>query len=205
MAEAAVSRRDWWTLAAALAGLAAGCVIGVGSFEGKSCNTSADCPEPYVCASVRGPAGTCELLRLPRPFDAGEEVPVDYCHDLKPILDRSCVSNCHNASPSYAGSPTTFRLDIYAPLDGGVPGAAGFSGRIQARVSDDSMPPPNAKHPDGGAIPRVTTPERLLVARWTRSGAPFCLGDIVGDAGDGDGGSDGGPARDGGADAGDGG
>lgn len=145
---------------------ATGCVLGTGNFAGKSCTDNTDCPSPYVCALVRADGPTCELVRG---VDFGQVKPtkaVDYCHDVKPILDKSCVSNCHGADTSQS-SRSDFRLDGYA-FTASVQGAFAFAARIKVRTQEDSMPPV-------GITPRTTQDERLTIANWVAAGAPECL------------------------------
>ena len=155
-------------LALALAG---GCGLGTAEFAGKGCDNANDCPPPYVCALARpGQGRTCELLPLPLRSDAGS-TPIgpspDYCHDAKPILDRSCVRNCHGADTS-GSLQTTFRLDQYDDL-GAVAGAKSKADRIKVRISEGSMPPPT----DAGYEP--TDAERALISKWVTRGAQECL------------------------------
>jgi hypothetical protein len=156
-------------LAAAVitAGLSA-CLIEAGDLAGKQCKTQVDCIEPYVCVQAR-PNGqrTCELLRGPDSTPPGGGTPVDYCHDVKPLLERSCVANCHGIDTT-GSSQTTFRLDAYA-FDGGFPlGAFAKATRIRTRVSDDSMPPTTFS-------PRLSVEERQKMTRWVDLGAVECL------------------------------
>lgn len=167
---------------------AAGCFIGAGSFAGKGCESNNDCPEPYVCAQVRGSGRSCELVHRIEIAGSGgaggSNANPDYCADAKPILDRTCVSNCHGTDTS--GSSLPFRLDKYSDPAGG---SFEKALRIKARVTVDDMPP------SGPANPRPTAAERALLIRWVNTGATFCN-----DAGSGpapDGGTDGG-ALDGG-------
>ena len=176
---------------------AAGCFIGAGSFAGKNCDSNIDCPDPYVCASVRAGGRSCELLHgidltsNGSGGGGGTTVP-DYCHDVKKILDRSCISNCHGMDTTGSGLP--YRYDV-SSLGGTPPGAFEVSDTIKTRVSDDSMPP-------FGSMPRPTPAERAIVLRWVNTGAKECSdggGSTVTDAG-----TDGGAKPDGG-DGGDGG
>ncbi|WP_426751666.1 hypothetical protein [Myxococcus sp. Y35] len=88
------------------------------------------------------------------------------------------MSSCHGADTSGSGI-TSFRLDYFAPEDGGVPGAQAMAARILARayVFQD-MPPP------GRGVPMPSAQERERIARWASEGTPLCA-----DAG----GEDGGP------------
>src|SRR5207253_2108585 len=127
------------------------------SFAGKNCDTNNDCPAPYVCAQVRPGGRTCELLHGIDPSTSGGSgggggvnLPPDYCKNVKPILDNSCVSNCHG--PDHTGSGLSFRFDVYS-LGGNPLGAFEKAMDIKARVTDDSMPP-------FGSMPRPTMDER---------------------------------------------
>ncbi len=183
-------------VAALCLGAFAGCFIGAGSFAGKGCDSNNDCPDPYVCAQVRGTGRSCELVH---DIDIGVggagggggmvNVDPDYCHDVKPILDRTCVANCHGPDIS-GGGGNTFRLDQYSVAVVG--GAFEKRARVQARVSADDMPPP------GPANPRPTAAERALVIRWVTTGGENCRGGGT-DGGTPDGGTgDGGVKLDGG-------
>ena len=147
----------------------AACSIEAGDLAGKQCKTTVDCADPYVCVQAR-PNGqrTCELLRGPDSAPPGGGGPFDYCKDVKPLLDKSCVANCHGVDTT-GSSQTTFRLDQYV-FDSGFPlGAFAKASRIRIRVSDDSMPPANFS-------PRLSVEERQIVTRWVDLGAPECLG-----------------------------
>jgi len=161
-----------------------GCVVSVSDFAGKSCETAADCPEPYVCVAARPGAGrTCEALRLPQVADGGGgggPVPT-YCKDIQPILMAHCISTCHGADNS-GSKQTSFRLDYYEPtVAGQVRGAKAMAPRIKLRAVDfQDMPPLGSPEP--------TAAERELLGRWAEGGAPLC------DSGPpADGGTDGGP------------
>jgi len=187
-------------------GLAVACTIDVTDFTGKTCEWPGDCPDTHVCVAVRPGAGrTCEVLGLPGAPDAGggDAGPVPtYCRDVQPILAASCVSTCHGADTS-GSQVATFRLDYYAPPDGGVdggsgagtvPGAFAKAERIRQRASVFQDMPPT-----GGAVPAPSAEERALLARWALGGAPFCDdGSVDADAGTSDAGVPDGGAGDGG-------
>ncbi|NTX14861.1 hypothetical protein FJV41_15650 [Myxococcus llanfairpwllgwyngyllgogerychwyrndrobwllllantysiliogogogochensis] len=188
--------------AAGVVAFTVACTIDVADFTGKTCETASDCPDTHVCVAVRqGQGRTCEVLGLPGIPDAGEvdagPVPT-YCDDVQPILAASCVSTCHGADTS-GSNQTSFRLDYYAPPDGGgadgggLPGAFAKAARIRARTSVFQDMPPS---PTTVTLP--TAEQRAIVARWVEGGAPFC------DAGTGepDGGAADGGRADGGVDAG---
>ncbi len=97
--------------------------------------------------------------------DAGTPVPT-YCRDIKPILDRTCVSSCHGERNDGSGE-TDFRLDVWEQADGGK-GVFAMAERIRIRTSEyETMPPP-----DASAFP--TFRERDLISQWVKAGAPFC-------------------------------
>ncbi|GHG90680.1 hypothetical protein [Comamonas sp. JC664] len=109
------------------------------------------------------------MLGLPGAPDGGDAGPTPtWCADIQPILAASCVSSCHGADTRGSGV-ASFRLDSYAPEDGGVPGAKAMAARILARayVFQD-MPPP------GSGVPMPSAQERALIARWAVEGAPSC-------------------------------
>ena len=167
--------------------VAMACTLDVTDFTGKTCEDAQDCPPPYACVAARpGEGRTCEALGLPGAPDGGDAGPVPtWFEDIQPIMAASCVSSCHGADTSNSGV-TSFRLDYYAPEDGGVPGAQAMAARIQARayVFQD-MPPP------GSPVPMPTAQERERIARWAREGAPLCA-DAGTEVVPGDGGVDGG-------------
>lgn len=150
------------------------CTLGAGSFAGKTCDTQADCPPPYVCAQVRPGGSSCELLHGldDSAGDGGSGgggggFTLDWCHDASPIILTNCVSNCHTPPFAYPGSPNTFRLDFYR-VDGGM-GAYDMRDRIGVRVMLGDMPPIPI------ASPRPTPAERNTLLGWVNGGAPECL------------------------------
>lgn len=159
-------RGFWW---AALVVAASGCFIGAGNEVGKTCETNVDCAHPLVCAQVRGTTRTCELLRGPDPGEGTPPSmvrPIDYCHDVKPIIDRTCIANCHGADMTRG--TTGFRLDQYEFGDG-TPGVFAKGERVRERTADDSMPPVNP------ANPRPDASERALIGKWVAGGKVFCF------------------------------
>jgi hypothetical protein len=153
--------------AVAAASLSA-CFIEAGSLLGKQCRTTVDCLEPYVCVAAR-PNGvrTCELLRGPDSQPPSGGGPYDYCRDVKPLLDKSCLANCHGVDTTGSSQPG-FRLDFYA-FDAGYPlGAFAKAARVRIRVAADDMPP-------AGFSPRLSVEERQVVTRWVDLGAPECF------------------------------
>ncbi len=191
--------------------MAGGCFIGTDDFTG-TCSSAAQCPklDGYRCVSANAwPQQDCakdekgcvcaakfppDLYTLADggpvdsgpPFDAGP--PPDYCTEIKPILNLSCVGTCHGAQMGYPGTPNNFRLDYYFTPDSGgpdggpgLPGAFEMASRIDARTSDGTMPPSDFPLPP-------TQPQRDLVHKWVTRGAPYGNGTC--ETG-GDGGADG--------------
>jgi hypothetical protein len=154
--------------AVAAAGLS-GCFIEAGSILGKQCRTTVDCPEPSVCVAARSDgARTCELLRGPDEAPPSGGGPYDYCKDVKPLLDKSCVANCHGTDTTGSSQPA-FRLDFYA-FDSGFPlGAFAKAARVRVRIAAGDMPPATFS-------PKLTTEEQQIVTRWVDLGAPECFG-----------------------------
>ncbi|MFT3842808.1 MAG: hypothetical protein QM723_37815 [Myxococcaceae bacterium] len=154
------------------------CTLGAGSFAGKTCDTQADCPDPYVCAQVRPGGSTCELLHGLDSFETdgggvgggagggGGTVVPDWCSAISPIVMTNCVSNCHGTDHSYTGSPTNFRLDLYT-VDGGQ-GAYDYAASMAVQVQVDLMPPI-------GIDPMPNAAERQKIIDWANGGAPYCL------------------------------
>ena len=168
-----INRRAWAAAAAALA--ASACFIEAGDLAGKECTTNVDCLAPYVCIQRppnSRPSRSCELLRGVETAAPGGGGTYDYCHDVKPLLDKSCVANCHGTDTS-GSSQVSFRLDAYG-FDSGFPlGAFAKASRIRARVQTDDMPPASFS-------PRLSADERAIVTRWVDLGAPDCLGSADG-------------------------
>jgi hypothetical protein len=179
-----------WSLIAA----GAGCTVDVGSMEGKTCGSIADCPFGYTCAAIQADGvPTCEVIYpdlLTLPGCVANGPPAYYCTDVKPILDVRCTS-CHIPPYSYAGVPNYFRLDQYADdTDAGLPdggftfGAATMAARIQVRTSCQRDMPP-------AGYPAPAASERQLIINWAAQGALFCdggAGDPPDAGGQGDGG-----------------
>lgn len=155
---------------------AAGCTIEAPDFTGKSCESAADCPQPYTCVAARPGAGrTCEVLNGPGVTDPNAGPVPTWCQDIQPILAANCVSSCHGATTTGSERPD-FRLDMYE-ADGGIAGAKLMAPRIHARtVTFRTMPPP------GRGYPEPTEAERALIDRWAAGGAPFCAGENAGKA-----------------------
>lgn len=154
-------------------------MIVVDEFAAMPCRTAEDCPRgAYTCVPTGDGEGFCEVIYPLRPSDGGTGsdgggVGVDagptpyYCTDIAPIMERTCVANCHGPDTSGSGQ-TTFRLDYYE-MDGGLPGCKAKAARIKYRMSDKKeMPPPGA--------PMPTDEERAIVSRWVNAGAPLCDG-----------------------------
>ena len=166
-----------------------GCVVSVSDFAGKSCESVADCPDPYVCVAARAGAGrTCEVMALPDVVDAGGPptgpVPT-WCADVQPLLSQYCLQSCHGAVRTVSGHPE-FRLDMYE-TDAGIKGAMEMAPRIDVRAAKfKDMPPVGQPAPTAG--------ERAIIGQWAEGGAPFCNPPDAGtpDGGVTDGGTDGG-------------
>jgi len=179
----------WYRGAALLLTICTGsCNLGTGVFAGKSCKTNVECPDPYVCAMVRPEGRTCELLRGVETFDPSSDNPAYYCGEVKAILDKHCVSNCHGQQRDYPGTMAlNFRLDVYQ-TGTVIPGAFEKAMNINNRIQADTMPPMVMGYT------RATAVEKTVILRWVNSGAPECDGGSMpmGDAGSTDGGTDGG-------------
>lgn len=152
--------------------VAAGCIISQDELAGRACAFDADCPQSYACV---GPEGlrTCEVLYPPSTSSTDGGTPdagpaPTYCKEVQPILEASCVSNCHGAVITGSGQ-TGFRLDYYEADAGQPKGAKDMAARIKARAFDQRTMPP-------GGSPAPTDAERAVLARWATAGAPFCDG-----------------------------
>lgn len=99
------------------------------------------------------------------PVDPSPVIPdgdATWTNGIGTILVEHCGS-CHG-SPSRAGAPSTFRLDVYDAQDGGgVPGAKETASRVRARVVLQGTMPP-----DGN----LDAAETDAIDRWVRAGAP---------------------------------
>ncbi|GEM_PF-836170 len=118
--------------------------------------------------------------------DAGP--PVDYCTEVKPVVNNKCLGTCHSSQMGYPNSPKGFRLDYYESRDGGLPGLKDQANRAYIRANDNSMPPPVEQ----AVFPTFTAAEKAMMARWVDAGAPFGSGTCESDT----------PVKDGGMDAG---
>jgi hypothetical protein len=161
-----------------------GCVVSVGDFAGKSCETAEDCPDPYVCVAARPGAGrTCEALGLPGFADGGggpEPGPVPtWCADVQPLVTAYCISSCHGTEKRGSGK-LDFQLDMYESANG-LKGAREMAPRVEERAFRFKDMPPAGN-------PAPTAEEREVIGRWAQGGAPFC--------------NDGGVSTDGGMDGG---
>lgn len=109
--------------------------------------------------------------------DAGP--PPDYCTEIRPILQASCLGTCHGSQNGYPNSPTDFRLDYYERPAPAAPGAKEKALRIKDRIYDRrDMPPLNE------LIVFVTTDaQRAQVNTWVKMGAPLGAGTCELDAG----------------------
>jgi hypothetical protein len=185
---------------------AAACLIVNDESPGKVCTADADCPKVngYFCVSstkwpqVRCGAGekkcTCEVTFPPPPFNGADAGPVDagppidYCRDIKPVLNSTCLFTCHSAQMGYPGSPPGFRLDYwFTPMfsDGGMgtPGVSSQIPQIDAVVYTDYYN--SATHNDPSQMPPVTfaaatmsEAQRNLFHRWIHA-----FGGSLGDGG----------------------
>ncbi len=104
------------------------------------------------------------------PFVArGEEKPVDFSRDIKPLLSNYCYA-CHG--PDANQRKADLRLDVReAAIDSAiVPGKSGDSELIERMISNDpelKMPPAASKKP------ALSAAEIDLLRRWIDEGAKF--------------------------------
>ncbi len=142
------------------------CDCGGGKDE---CAGPADCPSTHECVTGAGGTKRCVLRAEPDADVVDPDLDAStayYCDEVKPILDRTCVSNCHGVS-RVGSMDETFQLDVYVQADGGA-GAFAKAGRVKYRMADlKNMPPlSSAEQP--------TALERRRVGVWAKRGAPFC-------------------------------
>ncbi len=95
----------------------------------------------------------------------GQE-PVDFVHEIVPILQRNCVI-CHGGREAEGDFSLNTRSSV---LDSGMlePNASSSSELVRLITSQDpaiQMPPPDR--------PRLTTPETALIRRWIDEGMPW--------------------------------
>jgi hypothetical protein len=173
--------------------LLSGCFVATDGYGLQGCKTAEDCPDVggYLCVSSTtwpqrtcGPSEEgclCEVSFPAAPADAGyvdAGPPPDYCTEVKPIFVLNCVGTCHGPQMGFPNSPSTFRLDYYAPHDtlpdggSGLPGIKAMALRVQDRIfAEKTMPPP----PDQFPI-QPTDSDRALVNKWIKMGYPYGSG-----------------------------
>lgn len=146
--------------------LASACFVGEDKLVGKPCALDRDCPDKfYACVVTRIDGNkSCELVYPPEPAEQTPQATVTYCGDIKPILDRTCVSSCHGQTTTGSGYGN-FRLDFFSDPQGALKGAQAMAARIKARTTEGKdMPPAGSTAP--------TDAERALIGQWVDSGAP---------------------------------
>ena len=167
---------------------------------GYLCASAATWPQA-LCDSDAGGC-LCEVKFPPDPYDAGPPPPpdggkfdagydagpppyvdagppIDYCTDIRPVMQAKCLFTCHSAQMGYPQSPTDFRLDYYLPPDAGafndggiafLPGLYDKAGRCYARMIAGDMPP------DQQTFPGYTLTEKTTFAKWLDGGAQLGSG-----------------------------
>ena len=159
----------------------------------QACAKPFDCPATglYRCVSSRSltqvdcglaePDCVCEINFPPRTGkpsgseDAGPSP--EWCTDVRPVIQRTCLANCHGVDASYPKTPVDFRLDYFEPPTArGLPGVHAKAGDVRSALVEYRMPPANFSE-------QPTSTERFVVSRWVKSGAP--LGDGGCEHGDG--------------------
>ncbi|MFZ5469163.1 MAG: hypothetical protein ACOZIN_06945 [Myxococcota bacterium] len=177
-------------VAALLSGFVAGCLIATDDYAGKPCESDEDCPRHtradgtvesfYTCVVYRADGfKSCEVIFPPRPVLTGGAFPPTYCSHVKPILDRSCLANCHSTTDTSGSQRDDFVLDRYDGV-AGKNGAKAMAARIKLRTVDcaNSATLPGCENgpmpPPGGTTP---TPEEMQVLTlWAGGGAPYADG-----------------------------
>src|SRR5206468_3991744 len=109
------------------------CTLGAGSFAGKTCDTQADCPEPYTCAQVRPGGSTCEMLHGIDSF----------------VTDGGGTGGGGGGGggtvPGGMDCPATFSpLMVTAPWYGAVAATTVLSHSLSSPYTLDTSPPPPA-------------------------------------------------------------
>jgi hypothetical protein len=131
-----------------------------------------------ICTLPTQSVSICLVLLWMAPLcgaePGGEENPVDFRSDIRPILTNKCFQ-CHG--PDEATREGGLRLDLaesaWGEADSGeraiVPGDPDDSELVRRILAEDDferMPPPETKNP-------LTEREKELLIRWIRSGAEF--------------------------------
>src|SRR5439155_21909941 len=100
----------------------------------------------------------------------GSLAPLYYCDTVKPILDSTCISNCHGLTPTFTvtSGQISFRLDVYSNPAGPQVGAYEKKERIKYRAAQlKDMPPV-------GTTPMPTDTQRQQLQQWVDTGAQYC-------------------------------
>ena len=111
---------------------------------------------------------TCSAI-LPMTLAADDENPLQYNHDVRPILADYCFS-CHG--PDSAARKADLRLDqreVAIEMGALTPGAPDDSELVRRVMSDDpdeQMPPPALKK-------SLTAQQKETLRRWIEQGAPY--------------------------------
>jgi mono/diheme cytochrome c family protein len=123
-----------------------------------------------------GPALVVLIFALVAPLAIGEDKPIDFNREIRPILSNRCFA-CHGPDASKRkGVGKPFRLDTeagafedlggYSAVVKGKPGESELIERVRSDDPDQVMPPP--KH--AAKLPAVEI-DRL--SRWIEQGAPY--------------------------------
>src|SRR5579871_3906989 len=129
-------------------------------------------PATFLLALL-GATSTCWLM--PSPVQAAKpEAHLDYNRDIRPLLSNNCFQ-CHgpDSKQRQAGLRLDVRTEALKPTESGrkaiVPGNATASmlvRRINSTKPDFVMPPPDSNK-------KLTTAEKVLLARWIDQGAEY--------------------------------
>ena len=105
--------------------------------------------------------------------EAGESVPIDFNHDVRPILSENCF-HCHG--PDANARKADLRLDIeeeakrdlggYFALAPGKPADSAIWERVAHDDPDELMPPPESKR-------SLSESQKVTIRRWIESGAEY--------------------------------
>jgi ankyrin repeat protein len=103
------------------------------------------------------------------------EKPVDFVHDIQPLLERSCVG-CHSGEKARSNFRVTRREDLVAPGNLGAPALVPGSTRdsllvkyVRGVISDMEMPPLGQRE----KFPGLTPVEVDQLSKWIEQGAAW--------------------------------
>lgn len=118
------------------------------------------------CGLARQVIVTCWILFAGAISDAHAQPPIDFSSQIRPILNRKCVT-CHGGIKQAAGLSFIYRDQALEVIQPGDPDHSEMMIRILEQDQSLKMPPPDA-HPQG-----LSEEETELIDRWIRQGATW--------------------------------